>query len=243
MFILLFLVKNHDTLGDSAACAAGMMVSRNFAKKKPPRHCCFQCILFNEFGRFTNRYKASPYGNSIFHGIDEENNRKADSGHDELAMLANSFNRMTFELKRMMTSREELLLGVSHELRTPLTRARLAIEMLPYNDRKLQLCEDFREMSLLVDELLEFGRLRAGLKLDAELFSVGEVLRWSQEIAGALPEFQSENGVIAVEGLGEILEMSLKVDRLRVVRIIRNLIKNAARSCSHAIHQREPNSD
>ncbi|NBX16689.1 MAG: HAMP domain-containing protein [Proteobacteria bacterium] len=46
-----------------------------------------------------------------------------DSGHDELAVLANSFNRMTFELKRMMASREELLLGVSHELRTPLTRA------------------------------------------------------------------------------------------------------------------------
>lgn len=152
-----------------------------------------------------------------------------ESGSDELSVLARSFNRMTLELKRMIAAREELLLGVSHELRTPLTRARIAVEMLPDSNRRQQLEADMREMSLLVDELLEFGRLRGGLVLNKEKCFVHEVLSDIEQLALSFPQFQLSKAKLTLDASASVRAVSAEVDKLRFARILRNLFENSIR--------------
>jgi len=81
---------------------------------------------------------------------------------DELGTLADSFNRMTIELKKMIIAREQLLSDVSHELRTPITRARLALEMMPESTEKQSVTGDLKEMEALITGILESERLKSG---------------------------------------------------------------------------------
>lgn len=152
-----------------------------------------------------------------------------ESGNDELSALARSFNHMTFELKRMMAAREELLLGVSHELRTPLTRARIAVEMLPDSNRRQQLEGDVREMSLLVDELLEFGRLRGGMVLNKEKVFVRDVLEGIEQLALSFPQFQMSKAKINIDASESVRTVPVQLDKFRFMRIYRNLFENSIR--------------
>lgn len=81
---------------------------------------------------------------------------------DELGKVANAFNNMAVELKKMIRAREQLLLDVSHELRTPITRTKLALEFMPDSPEKESIAEDMREMEIMINELLETARLKNG---------------------------------------------------------------------------------
>ena len=51
-------------------------------------------------------------------------------GRDEVARLAESFNRSAARIEELMGAHRMLLANASHELRTPLARIRLGIELL-----------------------------------------------------------------------------------------------------------------
>src|ERR1700735_3291823 len=55
--------------------------------------------------------------------------RVAVEGNDEIARLAQSFNRAATQIERLIHANRSLLANASHELRTPLARIRLAVEM------------------------------------------------------------------------------------------------------------------
>ncbi|NJO88933.1 MAG: hypothetical protein HC831_08240 [Chloroflexia bacterium] len=79
-----------------------------------------------------------------------------------MGKVAQAFNNMTVELRKMIKAREQLLLDVSHELRTPITRAKIALEIMPDSPEKESVTEDMREMELMISELLETERLKSG---------------------------------------------------------------------------------
>ncbi len=51
-------------------------------------------------------------------------------GCDEVARLAQSFNRAAAQIEQLVGAHKLLLANVSHELRTPLSRLRLTAELL-----------------------------------------------------------------------------------------------------------------
>ena len=51
------------------------------------------------------------------------------TGHDEVSILADKFNKMANGLERMVLSGKELTAHLSHELRTPLTRMQISLQM------------------------------------------------------------------------------------------------------------------
>ena len=51
-------------------------------------------------------------------------------GKDEVARLAESFNRAAARIEELVGSHKLLLANASHELRTPLSRIRLGVELL-----------------------------------------------------------------------------------------------------------------
>lgn len=51
-------------------------------------------------------------------------------GHDEIAKLGDTFNRMADRLERLVSNSKELTANVSHELRSPLARLRVSKELI-----------------------------------------------------------------------------------------------------------------
>src|SRR6202041_2831220 len=90
--------------------------------------------------------------------------RVAVEGRDEVARLAESFNRAAGQIEQLVQGHKALLANASHELRTPLARIHLAVELMKASaDAKLKLGleQDIAELDWLVDEILLASRLDA----------------------------------------------------------------------------------
>ncbi len=140
-------------------------------------------------------------------------------GKDEIAMLAESFNRAAARIEDLVGSHKLMLANASHELRTPLSRIRLGVELLREQadpKRKADLERDIAELDALIDEILLSSRLDAvkGLDRREEI----DLLALAAE-EGARYEHCSVGGE-PVTVLG---------DRALLRRMMRNLIENAER--------------
>ena len=85
-------------------------------------------------------------------------------GKDEVARLAESFNRAAARIEELVSAHKMLLANASHELRTPLSRIRLGIELMKDSadpERKAALEKDIAELDGLIDQILLSSRLDA----------------------------------------------------------------------------------
>src|SRR5262249_46236111 len=91
-------------------------------------------------------------------------------GRDEVARVADAFNRSAARIEELVNAHRMLLAHASHELRTPLSRLRLAIELYQQTSDakyKIQIERDIRELDALVDEILLSSRLTANPSLQS----------------------------------------------------------------------------
>jgi signal transduction histidine kinase len=139
---------------------------------------------------------------------------------DELGDLAEAFNTMTDRIRKLITSKEQLLLDISHELRTPATRMKVALAMMADSTEKQNLEEDLEEMERKITELLETARavnVKANLNLqDTDL--MGLIKETASEFDGVAPGIQIEDLAPAVR---------LPLDGRQMRRAIKNIIDNA----------------
>ena len=137
-------------------------------------------------------------------------------GKDEVARLAESFNRAADRIERLVDAQRHILAGASHELRTPLTRIRMAIELLEGNpERRAGIERDIAELDELIEELLTAARLDAPE-------SLGGV-----EPVDALALLAEEGSRVGAGVRGEPVTVRV-VERL-FRRLCRNLLENARR--------------
>jgi two-component system, OmpR family, sensor histidine kinase RstB len=145
--------------------------------------------------------------------------RVAVEGHDEIAGLAESFNRAATQIERLIHANRSLLANASHELRTPLARIRLALEMLkPSADPKTKagLEQDIAELDSLVDEILLASRLDTVAQDDAR--EEIDLLALAAEESARYDEVQLEGEHIKMQGDPRLLR-----------RLLRNLLENGRR--------------
>jgi signal transduction histidine kinase len=139
-------------------------------------------------------------------------------GHDEVAELARSFNRAADRIARLVNAQRTMFAGASHELRSPLARMRLAIELLPGDERpelRARLSQDIAELDELIGEILLASRLDA---LD-HIERTEEV-----DLLALLAEEGARTGA---EVSGE--PVCIQGDPRLLRRLIRNLLENARR--------------
>jgi len=161
-------------------------------------------------------------------------------GVDELAALAMSFNDMASSLQEKMTALQDLsqvqrqfVSDVSHELRTPLTTIRIAADVLHGSRDQLDgpaarsaelLQSQLERFESLLTDLLEVSRYDANVAvLDPEAVDVCDLVRQSADVAQQLAERRGAKIEFRLPAEPCVAE----VDRVRVERILRNLLVNA----------------
>jgi signal transduction histidine kinase len=163
-------------------------------------------------------------------------------GHDEVALLADDFNRMAQALEQaaerereMEQARRDLIAAVSHDLRTPLASTRAMIEALADGVAADQQTEsrylssasrELEHLSRLVDDLFELARIDAGLlELTLEAASLHDLI--SDTISSFQPQAEQKGVRLAGEVVGDVDPVLANPPRLQ--RILHNLVSNALR--------------
>lgn len=139
-------------------------------------------------------------------------------GRDEVAALAETFNRAAGRIEALVAAHKKLLANASHELRSPLARIRMAIGMhAEGSDPKLraEMERDVAELDVLIDEILLSSRLDA--------FDDRAVLEDVDLLALAAEECAR----VGAEAQGDPVILRGEPRLLR--RLLRNLIENARR--------------
>jgi signal transduction histidine kinase len=152
-------------------------------------------------------------------GAGELSARVRVEGRDEVARLAESFNRAAGRIEELVGAHRTLLANASHELRTPLARIRMAVELMKENadpKRKLELERDVAELDALIDEILLASRLGSVKELDAD--EEVDLLALAAEECARYDDIQPDGEPVTVRGNPRLLR-----------RMIRNLLENAKR--------------
>ncbi|SMX88968.1 MtrAB system histidine kinase MtrB [Brevibacterium antiquum] len=161
-------------------------------------------------------------------------------GNDEIAVLGESFNDMADTLQHQIQQMERLSVlqrqfvsDVSHELRTPLTTIRAAADLIydsrddldPVTARSAELLNSQAErFDSLLSDLLEISRYDAGAAaLVAKPVDVGAIVTSIIETVSMVADQMSTNIVVHAPSSPVMAE----VDRVRITRIVRNLVVNA----------------
>jgi len=164
------------------------------------------------------------------------------NGRDEVAMLAQSFNRMASQLqsadekqRELERLRTDLIAWVSHDLQTPLASIRAILEAL-YDGvvedpqtvkRYLHTAQrDVNSLSALIDDLFQMAQLdTGGIPLEKEEASLVDLISDTLESFSELAHRQG----ITLQGSAEANVDPVLMDTQRIGRVLNNLIGNALR--------------
>jgi signal transduction histidine kinase len=145
-------------------------------------------------------------------GAGELSARVKVEGGDEVARLAESFNRAAARIEELVAAHKSLLANASHELRTPLARIRMALEL---GKDKGEIERDIAELDALIDEVLLASRLDA-VRTPERVEDVDLLALAAEEAARY--ELEAQGEPVVVPGDPRLLR-----------RMIRNLLENARR--------------
>ncbi len=174
----------------------------------------------------TRRLEALQRGVERF-GAGSLGQRVDESGRDEVAKVARSFNRAAERVEALVRSHQSLLANASHELRSPLARLKMALAMLPQaaaeqrDTLRREIETDIAELDALVEEVLLASRL------DADAWTLK---REPVELLGLAAE---EAVRVDAHVGGE--PVSVAGDERLLRRALRNLLENARRYGAGAI--------
>ena len=150
-------------------------------------------------------------------------------GGDELARLAQTFNRTLDALERSVESQRNLVADASHELRTPIATIRANLQLmrdealLTAEDRnalRADVIEELDELTALVGDVVELAR---GSKHTGE---PGDV-RLDQIVAGAVERTRRRAPQLSVQA--DLEPTLVRGEGDRIARAVTNLFDNAAK--------------
>jgi signal transduction histidine kinase len=156
--------------------------------------------------------------------------RAPETGPNEVADMAGSFNEMAANIEELFDARRELVAWASHDLRTPLANMQAMLEALEDGlaepaDYLPALGDQVRVLTLLVDDLFELARIDAGA-LTLELHAAPLVDVVSACIRGVSAEAVQRHVSLDSEVDAEAIA---RFAPEKVERVLLNLLTNALR--------------
>jgi signal transduction histidine kinase len=152
-------------------------------------------------------------------GAGELSARVKVEGRDEVARLAESFNRSAARIEELVSAHKMLLANTSHELRTPLSRIRLGVELMKETadpKRSADLQKDIAELDALIEQILLSSRLDATEQIETP--EQIDLLALAAEEAARYERCSVAGNPVIVTGNRALLQ-----------RMVRNLLDNAER--------------
>ncbi len=152
--------------------------------------------------------------------------------HDEIGELAESFNNMASDLKKLEQMRRDFVANVSHELRTPMTSisgfvSGILDETIPPEKHNYYLSivmDETSRLNRLVNDLLDLAKMEAGeIRLNYQVFDINELIR---RCIINLEKFLIDKE-LQVEANFETEEMLVNADKDAIERVVINLLHNA----------------
>ena len=143
-------------------------------------------------------------------------------GKDEIARLAETFNRAADRIETLVNTNRSLLANASHELRSPLARLRMGIETLPEgasDAARAELGKNIRELDQLIEEILLASRLDAAEPGSSVTEPVDLIGLAAEECSWSDAALHIETGTLPI----------VQADPRLLKRLLRNLIENAQR--------------
>ncbi len=165
-------------------------------------------------------------------GAGDLQSRVDESGRDEVAYLAQRFNRAADQVQALVQSQKSLLANASHELRSPLARIRMGLELMdaaPSAALKAELARNIAELDALIDEILLASRLEA--QTQASSVGAHEAVREQVDVLALAAEECARVSVpLDWTGHGSAQAAAVLPGDARLLRrMIRNLLENAQR--------------
>jgi signal transduction histidine kinase len=150
--------------------------------------------------------------------------RIPESGHDEIGVLAQTFNDMLARLETAFATQQRFVDDAGHELRTPITIVRGHLELLEDDpeDREQTLAlvlDELERMSRIVDDLLTLAKWEQPDFLKPAPFEVGALADDVLAKASALGPRNWQ--------LDSFAEATIVADRQRVTQALMQLAENA----------------
>lgn len=145
------------------------------------------------------------------------------SGHDEVAQLAQQFNKAADRIEALVAANRSLLANASHELRSPLARIRMGLELMsggspgPLRD---EMTRSIGELDQLIDEILLASRLdahEADMGTEEDIDLAGLLAEECARVDAGL-DVTPMDAPLVVKGVNKLLR-----------RAVRNLLENARR--------------
>jgi len=154
------------------------------------------------------------------------------NGSDELAQLAERFNRMAERLEHTESMRRRLLADVSHELRTPLTAIGGYMEglldgVIPESPETYkQVWMEANRLSRLVDDLQELSRVEAGsYRLNFQKVKVSHLIETC--VKRLSHQYAEKNVRLMVVPFSPSEMFQVFADEDRIIQVMTNLLSNA----------------
>lgn len=156
---------------------------------------------------------------------------------DEIGDLGRAFNRMAERLKEVDALKEDFFSQISHDLRNPLTGMRGAVQLMaqgkaggPLEPRQLHMLrivdESIERMLAMVNQILEFTRLRARLMpIERQPVDLAKV------VARTLDEMhpQAEEAGLTLSSTTSGADFTVHADEAGLMRVVTNLVGNAVK--------------
>ncbi|MDD6308066.1 MAG: HAMP domain-containing sensor histidine kinase [Clostridia bacterium] len=154
-------------------------------------------------------------------------------GNSEVALLSETFNQMTYSLRKLEDMRSGFIANVSHELRTPMTTISGFIEGILDNTIPPERQKDYltivlhetKRLARLVNELLLVARLEGGLEMKMSVFDMNELVRIA--ILRFENVFSEKNIQVDIHFAEDTC--LVKADKDAIDRVLINLFDNASK--------------
>lgn len=145
------------------------------------------------------------------------------SSGDEIEALGVTLNRTLDRLESAVAANERFVADAAHELRSPLTGVRAAVELRVGPDSDDLLRDALGELdraSTLVDDLLLLAKGR-------QPGAVVEDIAFDELVADEIEVLRLRDPDVTVTA--DLAPVAIRTDRVRMTRVVQNLLENAAR--------------
>lgn len=166
------------------------------------------------------------------------NVRVVEEGSDSVGRLAVRFNEMAARLKVLINVQGDMVRAVAHELRTPLARLRFGLDMAASaqeqaaRSKYLQgMDQDVDDMDALLDEMLTYARLEAGMP--AIRYSRVEMNALIAQVVQELQPLHANIKLSSIKTNANECWVDAEVRYLH--RAIQNLVSNAQRHAHRCV--------